>query len=53
MVARRRCGPLSPGKGGKLGLEFTFDPKKFTDAAGDAADVVGDAAGEFKDWLLD
>ncbi|WP_405942899.1 hypothetical protein [Streptomyces sp. NBC_00207] len=44
---------LSPGKGGKLGLEFTFDPKKFTDAAGDAADAVGDAAGDFKDWLLD
>lgn len=37
----------------KLGLEFTFDPEKFTDAAGDAADAVGDAAGDFKDWLLD
>ncbi|MFD3682532.1 hypothetical protein [Streptomyces sp. NPDC058613] len=42
---------LSPGLGAKLGLEFTFDPKKFTDAAGDAADAVGDAAGDAKDWL--
>ncbi|MBT2544568.1 hypothetical protein J7E99_28675 [Streptomyces sp. ISL-44] len=32
------------GFGGSVGAEFTFDPDKFTNAAGDAADAVGDAA---------
>ncbi|MFD6974009.1 hypothetical protein [Streptomyces sp. NPDC059979] len=35
-----------PRQGRRLELEFTFDPKRFADAA-------GDAAGDFKDWLLD
>ncbi|MDQ1007616.1 hypothetical protein QFZ82_002101 [Streptomyces sp. V4I23] len=51
---------LSPGFGGAAGLEITFDPDKFSKAAGDAADLVGDTvdtvgdkAGDFVDWLTD
>ena len=32
----------SPILGGKVGMEFTVDPGKVADTAGDAADAVGD-----------
>ncbi|MFD5936006.1 hypothetical protein [Streptomyces sp. NPDC060333] len=51
---------LSPGLGGAVGLEITFDPDKFSEAAvaaadkvGNAAGYVGDKAGDFVDWLAD
>ncbi|MGW7432366.1 hypothetical protein ACWGIN_22785 [Streptomyces sp. NPDC054861] len=49
---------LSPAYGGAVGLEITVDPDKFSKAAGDAADFVGDTVdtvgdktGDFVDWL--
>ncbi|WP_421106431.1 hypothetical protein [Streptomyces sp. NEAU-S77] len=42
----------SLGFGGSVGAEFTVDPDKVTDAAGDAADFVGDAAGSVKDGVV-
>ncbi|WP_327687303.1 hypothetical protein [Streptomyces sp. NBC_00467] len=51
-------GGWSPGFGGAVGLEITFDPDKFSKAAADAADfagdtvdTVGDKTGDFVDWL--
>ncbi|MGR4883109.1 hypothetical protein ACIPUC_27390 [Streptomyces sp. LARHCF249] len=41
---------LALGFGGSVGAEFTFDPDKFTNAAGDAADAVGDAADAVGDF---
>ncbi|TDU77620.1 hypothetical protein EDD91_4379 [Streptomyces sp. KS 21] len=40
---------LALGIGGAVGGEFTVDPGKVKDAAGDAADWVGDTAGSVKD----
>ncbi|MFE2481276.1 hypothetical protein [Streptomyces sp. NPDC059389] len=40
---------LALGLGGAVGGEFTVDPGKVKDAAGDAADWVGDTAGSVKD----
>ncbi|GAA1941613.1 putative T7SS-secreted protein [Amycolatopsis minnesotensis] len=34
------------GVGGKVGFEFTVDPAKVVDSAGDVADKVGDTAGD-------
>ncbi|MFF3864055.1 hypothetical protein [Streptomyces sp. NPDC002209] len=42
-------GGLALGGGGAVGAEFTIDPGKVKDAAGDAADWVGDTAGSVKD----
>lgn len=39
----------SPILGGKVGMEFTIDPGKVADTAGDAADAVGDVAGGIGD----
>ncbi|WP_406086124.1 hypothetical protein [Streptomyces virginiae] len=40
-------------RGGALGFEITVDPDKVKEAAGAAADSVGDAVGDFRDWLID
>ncbi|CAL9463009.1 hypothetical protein SUDANB120_02679 [Streptomyces sp. enrichment culture] len=40
------------GIGGSVGAEFTVDTDKFKKSAGDAADWVGDTAGDIKDGVV-
>jgi hypothetical protein len=35
---------VAVGLGGEVGFEFTVDPGKIADTAGDAADAIGDTA---------
>ncbi|MFJ9768648.1 hypothetical protein ACIRUY_33105 [Streptomyces erythrochromogenes] len=40
-------------RGGALGFEITVDPAKVKEAVGAAADSVGEAVGDFRNWLID